>query len=241
MLLIFIRFGILSYCGTSRENWYSPKSLNYLGKGASFDALTYRKLFDDRYHRLGNAALFVKVDKWPSAVSNYYYPFNRKIWMGLNLMGDPEMPVYLSKPKTFGDVSIEFVNDSIYVDTGTGCFDICLINQCDSTDYYIARNITDSVAVFGRINGVFDVCITKPDYIPYTTTCTNTYIQNKTLSGNKIYETGNAIIGSDVTNRIAQGPIIINNGSTTIKANHGVTISKDFEVNLGAEFIITYE
>lgn len=191
---------------------------------------------------MGKAAVAVKIEKMTETLSSgNYYSLERKIWMGLNLMGDPEMPVYLSRPETFQNVSIQFVNDSIYVDAGTGGFDICFINQSDSTDYYIARNIADSVAVFGRINGVFDVCITKPGYIPYITTCDNFYLQNKTLSGTKIYQSGNAIIGLDVTNIIAHGPVVINNGSTTVKASQEATITKDFEVELGAEFTITNE
>ena len=167
------------------------------------------------------------------------YNVSRKLFMGYNLMGDPEMPIYLSKPKSFQNVNIQFVNDSIYVDADTSGFDICFINQCDSTDYYIARNIADSVAVFSRMNGVFDVCITKPGYIPYTTTCGNTYLQDITMTGTKNYETNNVMIGSDVTNKVPQGPVVINSGSTTVKATYGATITKDFEVKSGAEFTIT--
>ena len=236
--------GILAYWGTSRENWHTFSLIEFppLSGGDLFDALTYSKLFADKNHRMGKAAVAVKIEKMTEALSSgNYYSSERKIWMGLNLMGDPEMPVYLSRPETFQNVSIQFVNDSIYVDAGTGGFDICFINQSDSTDYYIARNIADSVAVFGRINGVFDVCITKPGYIPYITTCDNFYLQNKTLSGTKIYQSGNAIIGLDVTNIIAHGPVVINNGSTTVKASQEATITKDFEVELGAEFTITNE
>jgi hypothetical protein len=229
--------GILAYWGTSRENWYYARSTSGIDLGASFDALTYRKIFGDRYHRLGKAAKDVKSDKMSSAM--VYYGVNRKIWMGLNLIGDPEMPIYLSKPKYFQNVNIQFVNDSIYVDAGIGGFDICFINQSDSTDYYIARDIVDSVAVFSRINGVFDVCITKPGYIPYTTTCGDTYLQNITLAGTNTYEADNIMIGSNVTNKVTQGSVIINSGSTTIKASQGTTITKEFKVKSGAEFTVT--
>lgn len=229
--------GILAYWGTSRENWYAPRSFNTLGSGATFDALTYRKLLLDRFHRMGKATTEVKIEKMASAVS--LYTSNRKIWMGLNLMGDPEMPLYLSKPQTFNNVQILSVNDSLYVDAGTGDFDICFINQDDSSEYYIAREIIDSVAVFTRLNGVFDVCITKPNYIPYITACEDIYLQNTTLTGTNNYETSSAMIGSNVTNKVAQGPVVINTGSTLIKASHGAVITKDFEVKSGAEFIIT--
>lgn len=230
--------GILAYWGTSRENWYYYKAITTLELGHAFNALIYSKIFNDRYHRIGKANTAVKEAKRTAALSSGYNE-NRKIWMGLNLMGDPEMPIYLSKPKYFQNVSIQFVNDSIYVDAGTGDFDICFINKGDSTDYHIARDIADSVTVFSRINGTFDVCTTKPNYVPHTTTCDNTYIQNLLLAGTKTYETGYAMIGSDVTDKVAQGAVVVNSGSTTVKASQGATITRDFEVIPGAEFTIT--
>ena len=103
----------------------------------------------------------------------------------------------------------------------------------------LTRDITDSLAVFSRIDGVFDVCITKPGYVPFITTCDDTYLQNITLTGTKTYETGNAMIGSDVTNKVAQGPVGINSGNTTIKVSQSATVTKDFVVKLGAKFTIT--
>ena len=232
--------GILSYWGTSRENWYYPKTTSSLGLGSVFDALTYRKLLEDKYHRMGIATIEVKRAKMSSALSPDYPP-NRKIWMGLNLMGDPEMPVYLSKPVFFQNVDIQFVNDSIYVETGVCDFDICFVNQSDSTDYYITRDIETSNTVFSRKNGGFDVCVTKPNYVPFFMVCDNTYLQNKTLTGSKSYTAPNVMIGSNVTNKVAQGAVVINSGSTTIKATEGVTITKDFEVKSGAVFNVTID
>ena len=231
--------GILAYWGTARKNWYMPYYTASLILGASFDALTYRKLFEDKYHRMGKATTEVKAEKMSHMLDNYY-SHERKIWMGLNLMGDPEMPVYLARPKTFQNPNVEFVNDSIYVDAGTNDFDICFINQNDSMDYYIARDVADSLQIFSRLNGEFDVSITKPGYIPYTAVCGDTtYFQNIVSSSSKVYDTKNAIIGSNVTNRVGQGPVVIDSGSTLIKASQGVVITQDFEVKLGAEFAIT--
>ena len=237
--------GILAYLGTSRENWYpdpSPNTLLSLTMGLAFDARIYKELFEEKYHRLGKSLTAIKDYYMTSAIgTGSNYNVSRKLFMGYNLMGDPEMPIYLNKPKYFRNVNIQFVNDSIYLKADTCGFDVCFINQCDSTDYYIARNIADAVAVFSRINGVFDVCITKPGYVPYTTTCNDIYLQNITQVGTKNYIADNAMIGSNVTNKVVQGPVVINSGSTTIKATHGATITKDFEVKSGAVFTITNE
>ena len=56
-----------------------------------------------------------------------------------------------------------------------------------------------------------------------------------------IIETGHAMIGSDVTNKVTQGPVVVNSGNTMVKASQGATVTKDFEVKLGAEFTITNE
>ena len=71
--------------------------------------------------------------------------------------------------------------------------------------------------------------------------CDNTYLQNKTLTGSKSYTAPNVMIGSNVTNKVAQGAVVINSGSTTIKATEGVTITKDFEVKSGAVFNVTID
>lgn len=231
--------GILAYWGTSRENWYNVTITSSLGVGSKYNALTYRKLFEDKYHRMGTATTEVKREKMSSILRSYNT--SRKVWMGLNLMGDPEMPVYLSKPDYFQNVNIQFVNDNIYVETGVSDFDICFVNQSDSTDYYIARDIETSNTVFSRKNGGFDVCVTKPNYVPFFMVCDNTYLQNKTLTGSKIYAAPNVMIGSNVTNKVAQGAVVINSGNTTVKASQGVTITKDFEVKSGAVFNITIE
>ena len=235
--------GILAYWGTSRENWYArmntQTSSHPIGVGSKFDASTYRKLFEDKYHRMGKATTQVKREKMSFGMNSY--SSYRKVWMSLNLIGDPEMPVYLSKPNLFQNADIHFVNDSIYVDSGENDYDICFVNQSDPTDYYIARDIETSCAVFGRKNGAFDACITKPGYIPITMVCDKTYLQNRTLTGSKTYATSNVMIGSDVTNIVSQGSVTINSGSTIVKASEGVTITKDFEVKNGAEFMITIE
>ena len=49
----------------------------------------------------------------------------------------------------------------------------------------------------------------------------------------------NIYIGSNVTNDRAQGPVVVENGKSTIRGKNGVTIENDFEVKLGATVEIT--
>lgn len=232
--------GVLSYWGTSRENWYYPRSVYSITLGNLYDALTYREVIKDKYHRMGKATTAVKFLRGPS-ISKNEYTAERKIWFGLNLMGDPEMPVYMFKPRTFSNVIIELVNDSIYIGTELSDYDVCFKSQIDSTQYYIARNIADSHVVFSRCDGVLDGCITSPGFIPYLTICDTTYFQNTVLEGIKTYETDTFIIGSDVTSKVNQGPVVVDSGNIVIKSHRETTISRDFEVRQGAEFFITNE
>jgi len=48
----------------------------------------------------------------------------------------------------------------------------------------------------------------------------------------------NVLIGRDVTNRKPEGEVVVIKNSTKIKSPGGTTITKDFEVKLGASFEI---
>ena len=48
-------------------------------------------------------------------------------------------------------------------------------------------------------------------------------------------------IGSIYICMVSQGPVVINSGSTIVKASEGVTITKDFEVKNGAGLMISIE
>ena len=61
------------------------------------------------------------------------------------------------------------------------------------------------------------------------------------LEGIKTYETDTFIIGSDVTSKVNQGPVVVDSGNIVIKSHRETTISRDFEVRQGAEFFITNE
>lgn len=229
--------GVLAYWGTSRENWYSPCTKS-LGTGAKYDAQTYQELFSEKFHRMGSATTEAKRAYYAYATSRT--STHRWVWMSLNLLGDPEMPIYLEKPKTFDRVDVAFVNDSIYVNTGVNDFDICFIDMEDSTKYYVARNIEGSAVSFGRLDGCFNYCITKPGYIPIMGICGDSlYIQNNVIAETKIFSAPQVLIGSNVTNAAANGAVVLQSGNTTIKASRGTTIIGDFECKQGATMTIT--
>ncbi len=224
--------GVLAYWGSSRQNWYRKNGLS-LEFSFLYDGMIYRKMLEERFHRMGVAATGVKITIDPTS----YY--DRWLLLSLNLLGDPEMPVYLEKPKTFANVEVYSVNDSIYVNADTTDYDICFINRENPSLYYTAREIGSANVSFARLDGVYDVCITKPGFIPWRGVIGDVYLQNKTLTGNRTYGGNHVYIGSNVTNKISQGQVVVQSGSTKVRALQDATITKDFQVSGGATFEIT--
>lgn len=83
-------------------------------------------------------------------------------------------------------------------------------------------------------NHPLSVCITKQGYIPKIYNISPTiYIQNETINEDVEYIAGQIVVGSNVTNTIPTGDVIINNCNVILKGNE-VTIDSNTEVNLGA-------
>lgn len=139
---------------------------------------------------------------------------------------------------------------SSYAFYETGFFDIySWIDNCrfcfssrynDRNDYYIYPNTyyVSSERLLGI--GMFNICVTHPEYFPYLGIYGDTvYLQGEKLLGDyHVKSKTNTYIGSHVTNRRNQGPVIIEEGKTTIISPDGVTIYNDFEVKKGAELEI---
>ena len=232
--------GILGYIGCSREGWFITHPYQ-LGPSFDYNGEFYKNLFLSSSHQLG-ASFYESKSSLVELCDTYHSPY-RWLHMGLNCLGDPEMPVFLSKPKTF-------VNMSSYAFYETGFFDIySWIGNCrfcfssrynDRNDYYIYPNTyyVSSERLLGI--GMFNICVTHPEYFPYLGIYGDTvYLQGEKLLGDyHVKSKTNTYIGSNVTNRRNQGPVIIEEGKTTIISPDGVTIYNDFEVKKGAELEI---
>ena len=64
------------------------------------------------------------------------------------------------------------------------------------------------------------------------------YIQNENFNNDHDIQGSFISVGSDVTTQKPQGPVSISNGKTILRCKEDVTITKDFEVKLGAELEI---
>ena len=229
--------GVLAYFGCSREGWTNTTP-NILGPSNKANALFYKALFSHNHKNYGEIAKKVK-EQLTFAYINSYYSIVRWLMLGINPLGDPEMPIYTACPQSLGPVVCTYVNDTLRISHNNGYCKVCVMSKDDDGASFYETQEGIITYTFIAPTSECNVCITKPGYIPYITTVSNnTYIQDETLSGTHNIVSGYVSIGSDVTTGKPSGPVKVQSGSTSIESKDGVYIKNDFEVNLGAVFEI---
>lgn len=223
--------GILSYLGSSRQGW-SKSSVDY-------NRMVYLKFLDTtsvNYAKLAESLHTIKSAF--SIVTKYSNSPLRWLHFSLNLLGDPEMPIYLECPQTFDNVLVTMKDDTLHINTGiTGC-NICVSSADGSQNTFILKENVQTTDIT-NISEECNLCISKIGYIPYIVKVGDTvYIQNEKLSGNNTYHTNKVYIGSDVTNTKEKGNVVIDNGKTIVQSENGVTITKNFTIKEDAIFEI---
>lgn len=237
--LIALNSNVPAYWGCSREGWFKP-TMTSLATSDDFIANYYKYLFTENNTSFGEI-----VRKTQAAMElQISIPTYRWVLLGMNAMGDPEMPIYVNIPSTM-TVTKTFTDGMLTVNTNqTGC-KVCVMSFGDdgSSFYEVQEDINGNVNsfTFNPTCNKCTICITKRGFVPKLYTVTNaTYIQNTTFTGTNILtNVGNLYAGSNVTSTKPQGPVIIQSGTTTIDNPTSVTLSAGFEVKIGAVFQIT--
>ena len=227
--------GIIGYYGSSHYGWCYNDSINE-NPSDSFNGKMVERLLKSRKHQIGRAVYESK-----SAFLNNCSSNNSLRWLlfSQNALCDPEMPVYLSDPQSFGNVSITFSNNTLNVATGVSGCRICVMSKNDGgVNYYEVVDSTNNES-FSIGSDTYSICITKTGYIPYVAIVGNpVYIQNENISSDILINSNQTLIGYDVTTAKAPGDVLVSKGKTTIINNGSVTITKGFEVKDGATFEI---
>ena len=92
---------------------------------------------------------------------------------------------------------------------------------------------------FQNISKPYNVTITKHNYYPYLYNPNDLYIQNVNWNNERVISANKFFIGSNVTNTIPFGKVIINApANILLKPVEDVIIQSDFEVKAGASFEI---
>ncbi|MBQ6063611.1 MAG: hypothetical protein IJK87_08275 [Prevotella sp.] len=221
---------VIAYLGSSREGF---SSTSYL-----YSSSFYNKLFGEKCF---NFARLVQSSK--SLYQTMTKTSERHRWLqySINPLGDPEMPLRISTPKSFDSIIITLLGEeSIYVNANVDSCVICVMSANDNGfSYYRVDTLRQKTYPFAA--DTMSICITKDNYIPVVYKYVkggNLYIQNETMHGNNHIHGGYIMVGSNVTIEKEEGPVIIEDGATTIECTNGVTITRDFEVKEDAEFEI---
>lgn len=225
--------GVLAYLGSSREGISSLG--NSLGSSDNYNGRFFHHLFSGKSY--GEAVRMAKNEMEPQCSE---YNAERWIHYALNPLGDPEMPVYLSAPKTFNGIAYSLYNGKLILDACANDCRICVMDANGGDTFYQVEEFDGWVEIDGVQPGYL-VCVTRQDYIPWTATLSQTgnnevYIQNTTYTNDTTIVSKKAYIGSDVTSSQPNGPVTVQSGNTSIRAKESISIKDDFEVKVGASF-----
>lgn len=223
--------GILGYLGCSRDGlacWW----ITMLGPSFEYNGEFYKGLFTNAHKKFGQT-IFDAKSLFIGSCYNYKTAY-RWLMFGLNPIGDPEMPVYIDTPRYFENLRIAFANGTLNVSTGLSDCTICV----SGTSYYEVS--TGTTASFSNVADGYNLCVTKPGYIPFVATIRDSeYLQNTTLTGNNYIVAKDVYAGRDVTTAMPQGNVTISDGNTAICGTNSVTLKNNVTVQPGATLKIT--
>lgn len=224
--------GTLAYIGSSRSNWSNP----YGEPSETFNDNFFKILFSET-RNIGKAFLDAKRKTF-TAITHYFFA-HRWVLFSMNMLGDPELPIYVSSPKVFhpDSFSISYNNNMLRVITKEENVKICITSLDDCGQSFF--RIVESGNPIQIPHGNYRVCFTKKDYVPYTINLfDNLYIQNENITSNIENIAINTYIGKNVTPTKPQGDVHIINGKTIIYNLNKVEIKNNFQVQKGATFEI---
>lgn len=235
--------GVIAYLGCSREGWTSKSdtTLNStLQYSYSYEAQFYKSLFNNsmKFHNYAEIVAIAKMKKINGCGGDNA---NRWLQLGLNPIGDPEMPVYTQTPIELDSCTISVMDSEITVNTGTDSCTICVMSTADNgASYYDVRNYVGS-AVFQDIYQEVSVCITKHNHVPKIAIVGPVInIQNENILDSKTYVADSVNIGKHVTDLKPIGNVMLEGGTTRIKAK-SVRLMSGTHVKIGAQLKINNE
>ncbi len=225
--------GVLGYWGSSRQGFVS----------SSFetDTIFIKNLLQDPWHRFGLAAVASK-DALFAKKSHLLNQYSSTRWLmfALNPVSDPETPFFISRPKLFQNTSFSFRNNVLTVKADVQDFMVCVMSLGDcGNSFYLVSPSHNGRASFLGVPDSCSVCITAAGYVPFVKTIyKNVYLQNETISSDRMVVAEHTFAGSHVTNQMAHGPLVVDDGLLEIQSAGGVTLAPGFEVKRGASLSI---
>ena len=223
--------GSTAYLGSTIKSFHQPNN--------RLNVWLFQTLLNDGVYHLGKInsiaqqrTILYSIDMTDSlkSMTNAY---------GYLLGGDPTLEVWTAPAQEFNDSLLFVFEDVLYTGAEGEYYDINIISlegellQTLHIDYcYPSLSVTTPCYI----------SLTKHNYIPrvYYYDPVSNYIQNKTFTENALYANGPLAIGSNVTNSIPQGEVVVKSGKILkIYNKAGVTIPNGFKCEKGATFIVT--
>jgi hypothetical protein len=164
--------GGVAFVGNSRYGWASPGNPGF-GYSERFMQLFYRALFVDRLANVGSALAAAKASLIPLSQAENVYRWHQ---YELNLLGDPEMPVWTADP---AELTVSMPDSivpgpsvlSVAVRTAGGPVEDALVCATNGGDVYErARTSSDGVVALSVDTALPDsltVTVTAADCRPY--------------------------------------------------------------------------
>ena len=225
--------GIVAYLGCSREGWGYRGS--DIGPSLKYEAVFYKKLFSKSFETKNFGAL-VKAAKAAhiSSSSNEYNAY-RWLQFGLNPIGDPEMPIWISEPKEFGKTQITIGDSSVCINAQEESDRICVVDEINHGEDYFRVFEEDSKISLSDIPEASSICITKAGYIPKQIKMQ--ILQNMEIVNNNDIYKDVILCGSSITSNLNKGPFVIKEGKTTLVADM-VILGPGTKIDKGAELVV---
>ncbi len=228
--------GFLAYVGCSRSGWAST-GISMQGASNHINGEIFKKIFTNPGGSFGEAFARGK-NMIVGECQSYYSPY-RWLLLGVNALGDPEMPVFTSAPASFTQVRIDTCGTDFTVMTNEDSCTICM-TQIGGTMYLPIVN-SNYLYEYQLLNGVYNVCVSKPGYRPYNRRISigeDMVLQNETFLYDQDVTGQNIIIGEGINPDEELGDVIVKSGKLRLLRRNEINIMDSFEVSQGAEFEI---
>ena len=239
---------ITAYVGCSREG-FSSYTNDLLGMDL-FIALFYKDIFSTSTSK-SYGKIFKTAKTQPEILKNLNRTdyFERWHQYCLNAIGDPEMPIYPTVPKTLDSIVVDTMYHGFYTISGEyhDPSNISITGKnSDGSDFFLQNSLYDSSApnfTFSDLPNPATFCITRHGYVPFVFTIKDKkiYLQNTIHDGRHHIKSNSFAIGKDVIDNDFNGPVKVIGGKLNLKYKDNVTINKDFEVKQGATLSISKE
>lgn len=227
------RNGIIAYYGCSETSITYGSNAN--GPADIFTGEAWKALFSGT-PQIGKA---IKESRnlFSSACNSYCD--TRWQYLFMTLLGDPELTIHTQKPQPISNMQITHRYEDISWVFAEDNAKVCVMSRFDMGQSYYSVWDYYGQPTFTLQPNEYLVTVTRANCLPYQTIFGNVvYLQNEKLSNNLNVLAEQVNIGSDVNSNRPQGPVVVENGSSTISAEFGTKIYSDFEVKLGASLEI---